>query len=111
MSYFLFHHVICRTFAPPFTLFGLEWENVDLIGRTITVPVENSKSKRERQIPINESLTRLFKEIKKVTFKDDAYVFTGRKQLKSIKNGCKKIEGCSNKLISPRSSVGRAQHS
>lgn len=71
-------------------LLGLKWDNVNLANGTITITVENSKSKKERTIPINKNLYVLFKSLKN----EGPYVFSGKKQIKDIKksfNTAKKL--------------------
>ncbi len=67
-------------------ILGLEWSDVDLDISMITVNQTNSKSKRQRKIPINSFLRSLLVELK-LKSGNNEYVFTDNdgKPLKSIR--------------------------
>ncbi len=81
-------------------LLALEWRDVDLVNRRITVRAEIAKSGKARAIPINKNLTTMLKEVKKETKKAGEYVFSGQKPIKSIRTSFAKAKGLAE--IDPR---------
>ena len=81
-------------------ILGLRWSDIDLDNNLITISQTNSKSKRQRKIPINSVLRKHLAELKLKSGGND-FVFLSDKgqRLKEIKNGfdgaCKRarIEG------------------
>lgn len=60
------------------------WANVNEVNKFWTIPAANSKSKRQRSIPLSDSALEILKQIDK---KDsDVYVFTNRKTDTRFKN-------------------------
>jgi len=69
-------------------ILSLEWEQVDLLNRNLTVTSENSKSKKSRHIPLNGEAFETLSEILKST-KNKKFVFESEPGIpfKDIKKG------------------------
>ena len=61
-----------------------QWKNINLANRLWTVPVESSKSKRPRYIPLNDSALSILEQMN--CLETDAYVFTNPKTQKPYVN-------------------------
>jgi integrase len=65
-------------------ILSLKWKQIDFDNLKITIPIESSKSKRERVIPMGSDLFKVISNIERMN--NSAYVFpSGHTHLKSIR--------------------------
>ncbi len=59
-------------------IFGLEWTEVDLSNRMMTVSAENSKAGKTRHIPLNEEAFQVLRDWKNQSINKTGFVFHGK---------------------------------
>lgn len=75
-------------------ILGLRWDEVDIKGRSITIPAERTKNKEAREIRLNSTMIELFQQLK-LNRGGQEYVLpnpeTGKPFNKSISHGWKRL--------------------